>query len=92
MAYDAEEIFSQLDPLKIGKKKPLFFELSFYCKKFLNKASMKHVPIHKGEDTLILSGTKVKEMLRKGLIPLLELRRPKVAEVFIRGMNINEGE
>ncbi|MGG0409971.1 hypothetical protein [Peribacillus simplex] len=61
--YDAEEIFSQFDPLKIFIKKPLFF-LSFSCNKCLNMASMKHVPIHKDEDRLILSGIKVQEMLR----------------------------
>ncbi|WP_370694111.1 MULTISPECIES: hypothetical protein [Peribacillus] len=62
--------------------KTLFF-LSFYCKKCLNMASMKHVPIHKDEDTLILSGIKVLGMLRKGLIPPLELTRPKVDEFLL---------
>lgn len=83
-SFDAHYIFDEFTPEELGIT-PLFFDYTFYCQKCGNMASYKTCA-HPAEEHISLSGTKVREMLKKGQIPPPEITRPEVARLLIRGI------
>ncbi len=82
--YDAQKIFDEFKPEEIGIT-PIFFEHSFYCRACNSMASYKTCP-HDSSEHLILSGTKVREMLKAGQILPEEFTRPEIAKILIESM------
>jgi len=82
--FDAQKIFDRFEPEDLGIT-PLFFDHSFWCHRCEGMATAKICP-HTDEDRLILSGTRVREMLRNGKRPPPEFSRPEVADILIEAM------
>ncbi len=82
--YDAQHIFDEFDPDALGIK-PMKFEHAFYCKRTLGMATTKTSP-STPEERIHLSGTKVREMLRRGELPPPEFSRPEVAAELAKAM------
>jgi len=82
--YDAQRLFTEFAPGELGIT-PLPFENTFYCLTCDGMASLKSCP-HPDEQRVNLSGTKVREMLKRGELPPKEFTRPEVAQVLIESM------
>ena len=79
--FDAQKIFTEIenDALYI---KPLNIDWTFWCHKCDGMASMKTCP-HSKEDRVLISGTKVRELLANGEMLPKEFSRPEVAEILV---------
>jgi len=84
--YDAQHIFEEFAPDELGIM-PLKFEHAFYCTRTSTMATTKTSP-SSPEERVHLSGTKVREMLRRGELPPPEFSRPEVAAELARAMRV----
>lgn len=82
--YDAQYIFSEFKPEELGIM-PMMFEHAFYCTRTQQMSTTKTSPSRQ-EERIHLSGTKVREMLRRGELPPPEFSRPEVAAELIRAV------
>jgi sulfate adenylyltransferase len=84
--YDAQYIFGEFEPQELGIT-PMMFEHAFYCKRSEQMATTKTSP-STPEERVHLSGTKVREMLRRGELPPPQFSRPEVAAELAKVMQI----
>jgi sulfate adenylyltransferase len=82
-AFDAQTIFDERVPE--GSLEIAIYEADHtaYSKKLNKVVMMKDAPDHDKEDFVLLSGTKVREMLGNGIAPPPEFSRPEVAEILM---------
>lgn len=78
--FEAQEMFDQLSDNELHIK-PLKIDWTFWCYRCEGMASMKTCP-HRKEDRVIISGTKLREMLKSGQKPPKEFSRPQVIEIL----------
>ncbi|GAB4379278.1 MAG: sulfate adenylyltransferase [Calditrichia bacterium] len=78
--FDAQKIFEEIDDHELHIK-PLMIDWTFWCHKCDGMASMKTCP-HGKEDRVLISGTKLREMLARGEMPPKEFSRPEVAQIL----------
>jgi len=85
--YDAQYIFDEFEPGELGIT-PMMFEHAFYCTVTEGMATSKTSP-STPEQRIHLSGTKVRELLRRGELPPPQFSRPEVANELIKAMKTN---
>ena len=82
-AFDAQEIFDKEVPNDALAIEIFRADHTAYSKKLDKVVMMCEAPDHKKEDFVLLSGTKVREMLGQGIAPPKEFSRPEVAQILI---------
>jgi len=82
-AFDAQTIFKEEVPEGALDIEIFEADHTAYSKKLDKVVMMREAPDHNKEDFVLLSGTKVREMLGQGIAPPKEFSRPEVAEILI---------
>ncbi|QKX18856.1 sulfate adenylyltransferase [Microbulbifer sp. YPW1] len=82
-AFDAQTIFDEKVPEGALEIEIFRADHTAYSKKLNRVVMMRDVPDHTKEDFILLSGTKVREMLGNGIAPPPEFSRPEVAQILM---------
>mgnify|MGYP002713017146 FL=1 len=82
-AFDAQTIFDSEVPADALDIEIFKADHTAYSKKLNRVVMMRDAPDHSKEDFVLLSGTKVREMLGQGMAPPPEFSRPEVAEILM---------
>ena len=82
-AFDAQTIFDEEVPAGALDIEIFKADHTAWSKKLDKVVMMREAPDHTKEDFILLSGTKVREMLGNGEAPPKEFSRPEVAQILI---------
>jgi sulfate adenylyltransferase len=82
-AFGAQTIFKEQVPAGALEIEIFEADHTAYSKKLDKVVMMCEAPDHEKEDFVLLSGTKVREMLGQGMAPPKEFSRPEVAKILI---------
>ena len=82
-AFDAQTIFDEEVPEGALEIEIFKADHTAYSKKLNEVVMMCEAPDHTKEDFVLLSGTKVREMLGQGIAPPKEFSRPEVAQILM---------
>jgi len=82
-AFDAQTIFDNEVPAGALEIEIFKADHTAYSKKLDKVVMMCEAPDHSKEDFVLLSGTKVREMLGNGIAPPKEFSRPEVAQILM---------
>ena len=82
-AFDAQTIFDDEVPAGAMEIEMFMADHTAWSKKLNKVVMMREVDDHAKEDFVLLSGTKVREMLGNGEAPPKEFSRPEVAKILI---------
>jgi sulfate adenylyltransferase len=83
-AFDAQTIFDEEVPKGALEIEIFSADHTAYSKKLNRVVMMRDVPDHGKDDFILLSGTKVREMLSAGEAPPPEFTRPEVADILMQ--------
>ena len=82
-AFEAQEIFTQRVPDEALEIEIFSADHTAFSKTLGRVVMMNEVDGHSSDDFVLLSGTKVREMLSNGIAPPVEFSRPEVAKVLM---------